>query len=69
MTWLMAKIYGGAAIVLGLIAGYFAIRKDAVDDDRKDAKIEDLENAEAIRRRANTADERLRKFDDAGWRD
>jgi hypothetical protein len=69
MTWLMAKIYGGAAIVLGLVAAYFAIRKDAVDDDRKDAKIEDMENAQDIRRRANTADKRLREFDDAGWRD
>jgi hypothetical protein len=65
----MAKIYGGAAIVLGLVAGYFAIRKSAVDDDRKAAKIEDLKNAEDIRRRADTADERLREFDDAGWRD
>jgi hypothetical protein len=69
MTWLMAKVYGGAAIILGLIAGYFAIRKDAVDDDRKDANIRDLKNAEDIRRRADTADERLREFDDAGWRD
>jgi hypothetical protein len=69
MTWLMAKIYGSAAIVLGLVAGYFAIRKDAVDDDRKDANIRDLKNAEDIRRRADTADERLREFDDAGWRD
>jgi hypothetical protein len=67
----MAKIYGGAAIVLGLVAGYFAIRKDAVKDDRKDAKIEDLENAQDIQRRASdaTSDERLRKYDDAGWRD
>jgi hypothetical protein len=71
VTWLMAKMYGGAAIVLGLVAGYFAIRKDAVKDDRKDAKIEDLENAQDIHRRASdaTSDERLRKYDDAGWRD
>jgi hypothetical protein len=65
----MAKIYGGAAIVLGLIAGYFAIGRSAVKRDRKDAEIEDLKNAEDIRRRADTADKRLREFDDAGWRD
>ena len=69
MTWLMAKIYGGAAFVLGIVALVFAIRRDAVKDDRKDAKIEDLENAENIRRRADTVDKRLREFDDAGWRD
>jgi hypothetical protein len=69
MTWLMAKIYGGAAIVLGIVALVFAIRRDAVKDDRKDAKIEDMENAENIRRRADTVDKRLREFDDAGWRD
>jgi hypothetical protein len=69
MTWLMAKIYGGAAFALGIVALVFAIRRDAVKDDRKDAKIEDLENAENIRRRADTVDKRLREFDDAGWRD
>jgi len=71
MTWLMAKIYGGAATVLGLISLVFAIGRDAVKDDRKDAKIEDLENAQDIHRRASdaTSDERLRKYDDAGWRD
>jgi hypothetical protein len=69
MTWLMAKAYGGAAIVLGLIAVYFAIGKSAVKSHRKDANIRDLENAEGIRHRANTADKRLRKYDDAGWRD
>jgi hypothetical protein len=65
----MAKIYGGAAFVLGIVALVFAMRRDAVQDDRKDAKIEDLENAQNIRRRADTVDERLREFDDAGWRD
>jgi hypothetical protein len=71
MTWFMAKIYGGVATVLGLVALVFAIRRDAVKDDRKDAKIEDLENAQDIHRRASdaTSDKRLRKYDDAGWRD
>jgi hypothetical protein len=69
MTWLMAKIYGGAAAVLVFVAAIFAIRRDAVNDDRKDAQIEDMENAQDIRRRADTADKRLREHDDAGWRD
>ena len=69
MTWIMAKIYGGAAAVLLFVGAIFAIRRDAVNDDRKDAKIEDMENAQDIRRRADTADKRLREFDDAGWRD
>jgi hypothetical protein len=69
MTWLMAKIYGGAAAVLVLVVAIFAIRRDAVNDDRKDAQIEDMENAQDIRRRADTADKRLREHDDAGWRD
>jgi hypothetical protein len=65
----MAKIYGGVAAVLLFVAAFFAIRRDAVNDDRKDATIEDMENAQDIRRRANTADKRLREYDDAGWRD
>jgi hypothetical protein len=69
MSLLMAKLYGGVAVVLALIAGIFALRRDAVKDDRKDAHIEDMENAQDIRRRANNADERLREHDDAGWRD
>jgi hypothetical protein len=71
MTWLMAKIYGGAAAVLLFAAAIFAIRKDAVSDARKDDQIDDMENAQDIRRRAGGAatDERLRKYDDAGWRD
>ena len=71
MTWLMAKIYGGAAAVSLLVAAIFAIRKDAVSDARKDDQIDDMENAQDIRRRAGgaTADKRLRKYDDAGWRD
>jgi hypothetical protein len=69
MTWLMAKIYGGAAAVLVFVAAIFAIRRDAVNDDRKDSQIEDMENAQDIRRRADTADKRLREHDDAGWRD
>tara|TARA_R110000796_G_scaffold54705_2_gene127804 strand:- start:975 stop:1184 length:210 start_codon:yes stop_codon:yes gene_type:complete len=69
MTWLMAKIYGGAAAVLLFAAAIFALRKDAVKDARKDDQIDDMENAQDIRRRADTADERLREFDDAGWRD
>jgi uncharacterized membrane protein len=71
MSFLMAKIYGGVAALLLLVAAIFAIRKDAVNDARKDDQIDDMENAQDIRRRAGGAatDERLRKYDDAGWRD
>jgi uncharacterized membrane protein len=69
MTWLMAKIYGGAVAVLVFVAAIFAIRRDAVRDNRKDEKIEDMKNAQDIRRRADTVDKRLREHDDAGWRD
>jgi hypothetical protein len=69
MSFLMTKLLGGAGLLLSIFVGIFAIRRDAVKDDRKDAHIEDLENAEDIRRRADSADKRLRDYDDAGWRD
>tara|TARA_R110000737_G_scaffold72378_1_gene100878 strand:+ start:3916 stop:4113 length:198 start_codon:yes stop_codon:yes gene_type:complete len=65
----MAKIYGGAAAFLAVVAAIFALRRDAVKDERKDAHIEDLENAEDIRTRSSRVDDSLRKYDDAGWRD
>jgi hypothetical protein len=69
MSMLMTKLLGGAGLLLSIFVGIFAIRRDAVKDDRKDGHIKDLENAEDIRRRADTADQRLRDHDDAGWRD
>jgi hypothetical protein len=69
MSFLMTKIYGAAGVLLALVAAFFAVKSSGARGERKDAHIEDLENAEDIRRRADTADERLRNYDDAGWRD
>ena len=69
MTWFVAKLYSTAAALTALVAGLLAVRYHSARSARKDAHIEDLENAEAIRRRADTADQRMRDFDDAGWRD
>lgn len=33
------------------------------------SQVDDYENEADIRRRADAADERVRKYDDAGWRD
>jgi len=45
---------------------YFKGRSDA----KRDARLEDYENAEDIRRRVDRdRSERLRRYDDAGWRD
>ena len=65
----MTKLYGIAGAVLALAGAFFAIKSSGKRAERKNAKIRDLENAEDIRRRASTADERLREHDDAGWRD
>lgn len=75
MTWLLRFIPSKAALWAGLAAvgGFlvFWLRKDARDDLRKENQIEDLENAAEINRRVSDgrADpERLREFDDAGYR-
>jgi|TARA_B110000908_G_C9969805_1_gene320612 hypothetical protein len=65
----MAKLYGGAAAMLALVAAFFAIKRSAALEARRADKIKDLENAENLRRRASTVDQRLREYDDAGWRD
>ena len=65
----MTKLYGIAGAILALVGAFFAIKSSGKRAERKNAKLKDLENAEDIRNRANTADERLREHDDAGWRD
>lgn len=65
-----AALWAGLAIVGAVLVAL--IRKDARDDLRRENKIEDLENAQDIRRRVSdsrTDPERLRQFDDAGYRD
>ena len=69
MGMLMTKLYGIAGAILALVGAFFAIKSSGKRAERKNAKLKDLENAEDIRNRANTADERLREHDDAGWRD
>lgn len=69
MSLLMTKVLGGAGAVLALVGAFFAIKSSGKRAERKNAKIKDLENAEDIRRRASNLDERLREYDDAGWRD
>ena len=47
-------------------------RRDAVKDERVESKIEDLENANEILERVNDSHadpERLREFDNSGFRD
>ena len=69
MGMLMTKLYGIAGAILALAGAFFAIKSSGKRAERKNAKIRDLENAEDIRNRASTADERLREHDDSGWRD
>jgi hypothetical protein len=69
MGMLMTKLYGIAGAILALAGAFFAIKSSGKRAERKNAKIKDLKNAEDIRHRASTADERLREHDDAGWRD
>lgn len=58
-----------AAIFTGLLAW---LRSDAKRDARRDAQIKDCENAQAIENdvtRNRTDPERLREYEDAGFRD
>ena len=61
-------IYGIGAAIFTMVAAllYRKGKKDAIDDVEDD----DYENAEDIRRRVSTdRADRVRKLDDAGWRD
>ena len=66
-------IAGGIAIIAAIIGvfGYGAAKKRQGKTEAKGkAQVEDYEHAESIRNRVrdNRAD-RLRQYDDAGWRD
>lgn len=56
---------------LAAVAGYgVRQRKRGRDDERQQAGEADHEHADDIRRRVERdADQRLRRYDDAGWRD
>lgn len=63
-------LWGALAFVGALFVAL--VRDDARRDARKDDEIEDFKDAEKINRRvsdARRADDSLRKYDDAGWRD
>lgn len=61
----VAFLSGALAIALAIVG----FRWDAKRDAKRDLKEDDYENAEDIRNRARSADKRLRKYDDAGYRD
>lgn len=73
MTWLISMLGGKVVAILGgaaaLLLAVFGIRMDAKRDAKRELKEDDYENADDIRNRARSADKRLRKYDDAGWRD
>ena len=62
-------IVGFVAVVGGLLGWNAKSKRDAVKKERAEAKEADHEHAEDIRDRVANADERLREFDDAGFRD
>jgi hypothetical protein len=69
MSLLMTKLLGGAGAILALVGAFFAIKSSGKRAERKNAMMKDLKNAEDIRRRASTVEQRLHKYDDANWRD
>lgn len=73
MTWLIGLLGGKVVAILGgaaaLLLAVFGVRWDAKRDAKREMKEDDYENAEDIRNRGRSADKRLRKYDDAGWRD
>jgi flagellar basal body P-ring protein FlgI len=69
ISLLMTKLLGGDGAILAIVGALFAIKSSGKRAERKNAKMKDLKNAEDIRNRASTSDERLRDHDDAGWRD
>ena len=40
MTWLMAKVYGGAAAILAIVAAVFALRRGGIKQGRQDVSDE-----------------------------
>lgn len=59
----------GAYILLGLLAILW-IRRDAVREDKLKDELDAYKEADRIRRRVrDNLDDRLRRYDDAGWRD
>jgi hypothetical protein len=66
----LAVIIGGLAALVLSVLGYGEMRRrEGKRRAKDDAERADGERALGIRRSADRADERLRKYDDAGFRD
>jgi hypothetical protein len=66
----LAVIIGGLAALVLSVLGYGEMRRrEGKRRAKDDAERADAERALQIRRSADRADERLRKYDDAGFRD
>ena len=69
-TWLGKALAWAVAAVVALLAAWGAGRVGGKRSARTEARDEDYEHADDIRRRVERdADDRVRKHDDAGWRD
>ncbi len=65
-----AALYAGLAALGAVVMAL--IRMDAKRDERRNAQLKDHEHAEDIEddvARSRADPERLRKYDDTGWRD
>lgn len=66
----LAAIIGGLVALVLSVLGYGEMRRrEGKRKAKDDAERADAERALDIRRSADRADERLRKYDDAGFRD
>ena len=67
-----SKLKTAGVLLVAIIVAAFKVRNDARRDERRDAQIKDYENAQsidaAVRDIRNDPD-RLRKYEDAGYRD
>jgi len=75
IDFILGLIPGGYITgILALVAAFFgfkfSVKRSAVKQERQKAKEADHENAEAIRDNVDrNLDKRVRKYDDAGFRD
>jgi hypothetical protein len=71
MIWtILSVVWKPIAALLAILGIYAAGSRNARQKAKSEAIIEDFEHAESIRKRvADDRADRLRKHDDAGWRD
>jgi hypothetical protein len=74
MGWLLTTRIGRAlgiavAFVMALVVQRIAGQREGRMDAENKGRENDIENANDIRDRVSNADDSLRKFDDAGFRD